>query len=40
LGIPLVAVAAGAMVAWRTKNVFLTILGGLAVFWIAKFAGF
>jgi branched-subunit amino acid transport protein len=36
LGLPLWAVLAGALVAWRTRNVFWTILGGLAAFWLLK----
>jgi branched-subunit amino acid transport protein len=39
LGLPLWAVLAGVLVAWRTRNVFLTILAGLVVFWILKLLG-
>jgi len=38
-GLPLWAVLAGALVAWRTRNVFLTILAGLVVFWILILLG-
>jgi branched-subunit amino acid transport protein len=31
-GLQSIAVVAGAVVAWRTRNVFYTILGGMAVF--------
>jgi branched-subunit amino acid transport protein len=33
------AVAAGALVAWRTRNVLWTILGGLAAFWLLRILG-
>ena len=33
------AVLAGAAVAWRTRNVLLTILGGMAAFWLLKELG-
>jgi len=33
------AVLAGAVIAWRTRNVLCTILGGMVVFWLLKVAG-
>lgn len=33
------ATVAGAAVAWRTRNVLLTILGGMAVFWLIRALG-
>lgn len=33
------AMLAGAAVAWRTSNVLLTILGGMAAFWLLKELG-
>jgi branched-subunit amino acid transport protein len=36
LGLQSIAVLAGALVAWRTRNVFYTILGGMTVFWVLK----
>jgi branched-subunit amino acid transport protein len=33
------AAAAGAWVAWRTRNVLWTILGGLVVFWLLRGLG-
>jgi branched-subunit amino acid transport protein len=30
------AVLAGAVVAWRTRNVLWTILGGMGVFWLLR----
>ena len=33
-GTQMVAVAAGAVVAWRTRNVLATIVVGMAVFWV------
>lgn len=33
------ATLAGAIVAWRTRNVLLTILGGMAAFWLLKALG-
>ncbi len=36
LGLPVFALIAGGLAAWRTRNVFLTILVGLAVFWLLK----
>jgi branched-subunit amino acid transport protein len=35
-GSPLLAGVAGALVAWRTGNVLLTIGAGLAVFWLLR----
>jgi branched-subunit amino acid transport protein len=39
IGPALPAGVAGALVAWRTDNVLLTIAAGLAVFWLLKWAG-
>jgi len=36
LGLHAWAVLAGAAVAWRTRNVLLTILGGVAAFWLLR----
>lgn len=33
------ATLVGTLVAWRTRNVLLTILGGLAAFWVLKGLG-
>jgi len=33
------AVAAGGVVAWRTRSVVWTILGGMAAFWLLKMLG-
>lgn len=33
------AVLAGAVVAWRTRNVLWAIVGGMAVFWVLKALG-
>jgi len=33
------AVLAGAIVAWRTRNVLWTILSGMAVFWLFRMLG-
>jgi len=33
------AVLAGAIVSWRTRSVLLTILGGMATFWLLKMLG-
>jgi branched-subunit amino acid transport protein len=38
-GIQAWAVFAGAVVAWFTRNVLATIVGGLAVFWVLRAAG-
>jgi branched-subunit amino acid transport protein len=37
LGLPVVVMVVGCLVAYRTRNVFWTILAGLVVFWIGKF---
>jgi len=34
LGLPAWAVLVGAVVAWRTRSVLWTIVGGLAAFWL------
>jgi branched-subunit amino acid transport protein len=34
-----VAMIAGALVAWRTRNVFWTIAGGLAAYWLSRGLG-
>ena len=39
IGPALPAGVAGALAAWRTGNVLLTIAAGLAVFWLLKWAG-
>jgi branched-subunit amino acid transport protein len=39
LGLHAWAVLAGAAVAWRTRNVLLTILGGMAAFWLLRALG-
>jgi len=36
LGLPVAAMIAGCLAAYRTRNVFWTILAGLAVFWLGK----
>jgi branched-subunit amino acid transport protein len=36
LGLPAAALMAGILAAFRTRNVFWTILAGLAVFWLGK----
>jgi branched-subunit amino acid transport protein len=33
------AVMAGAVLAWRTRSVLWTILGGMAAFWLLKLLG-
>ncbi len=33
------AVALGGLVAWRTRNVLLTILTGMAAFWLLRLVG-
>lgn len=38
-GLPAWAVVAGAFVAWRTRSVLWTIVGGVAVFWILRMLG-
>jgi branched-subunit amino acid transport protein len=40
LGPALPAGLVGALVAWRTGNVLLTIGVGLAAFWLLRLAGF
>ncbi|MBM4430312.1 MAG: AzlD domain-containing protein [Chloroflexi bacterium] len=39
LGAEAWAVAAGALVAWRTRSVLWTIVGGLAAFWLLRILG-
>jgi len=39
IGLRAWAVLAGSLVAWRTRNVLWTILGGLAVFWLFRILG-
>ena len=39
LGLHTWAVLAGAAVAWHTRNVLLTILGGIATFWLLRTFG-
>jgi branched-subunit amino acid transport protein len=39
IGLPAWAVLAGAVVAWRTRSVLWTILGGMAVFWLLRLLG-
>ena len=39
IGPPAWAVLAGAVVAWRTRSTLLTILGGMATFWLLKMLG-
>jgi branched chain amino acid efflux pump len=39
LGPSTLAMIAGAIVAWRTRNVFWTIAGGLAAYWLGRLAG-
>ena len=34
VGLPAWSVLAGAIVAWRTRSVLWTIVGGMAVFWL------
>ncbi len=36
LGLPVASLLAGCLAAYRTRNVFWTILAGLAVFWLGK----
>ena len=38
-GLPAWAVLAGAAVAWRTRSVLWTLVGGLAVFWLLRGLG-
>lgn len=39
LGLHAWAMLAGSAVAWRTRNVLLTILGGMAAFWLLRILG-
>jgi branched-subunit amino acid transport protein len=39
LGLPACAVLAGAVVAWRTRSVLWTILGGMTAFWLLRLLG-
>jgi branched-subunit amino acid transport protein len=39
IGPPAWAVLAGAVVAWRTRSVLWTILGGMAAFWLLRLLG-
>lgn len=39
IGLRAWAVLAGAAVAWHTRNVLLTILGGMATFWLLRVLG-
>lgn len=39
LGLPAVALLVGAAVAWRTRNVLWTILGGMAAYWVLQLVG-
>jgi branched-subunit amino acid transport protein len=39
VGLPAWAVLAGAVVAWRTRSVLWTILGGMAAFWLLRLLG-
>ena len=39
IGLHAWAVLAGAAVAWRTRNVLLTILSGMAAFWLLRMLG-
>jgi len=36
LGLPVAALVAGTLAAYKTRNVFWTILAGLVVFWLGK----
>jgi branched-subunit amino acid transport protein len=36
IGLPVLAVSIGALAAWKTRNVFLTILTGLAAYWLVR----
>lgn len=38
-GLPAAALAMGAVVAWRTRNVLWTIVGGMAAYWALKLLG-
>jgi branched-subunit amino acid transport protein len=39
IGLPFWATLAAAVVAWRSRNVLLTILSGMAAFWALKLIG-
>ena len=39
IGLQAWAVVVGAIVAWRTRSVLWTILGGLATFWLLRLLG-
>jgi branched-subunit amino acid transport protein len=39
IGLPAWAVLAGAAMAWRTRSVLWTIVGGLAAFWLLRALG-
>jgi branched-subunit amino acid transport protein len=39
VGIPAWSVLVGAIVAWRTRNVLWTIVGGMAAFWLLRALG-
>jgi branched-subunit amino acid transport protein len=39
IGLPAWAVLAGAIVAWHTRSVLWTILGGMAAFWLLRLLG-
>ena len=39
LGLPAWAVLVGAVVAWRTRSVLWTIVGGMGVFWVLRVLG-
>src|SRR5436189_181293 len=36
LGLPLLAGLVGAVIAWRTRQVYAVIIGGLIVFWLGR----
>ena len=39
IGLRAWAVVVGAVIAWRTRSVLWTILGGLAIFWLLRMLG-
>jgi branched-subunit amino acid transport protein len=39
IGLAVWAVLAGGVIAWRTRSVLWTILGGMAVFWLCRGLG-
>ena len=39
LGLPVIALVVGAAVAWRTRNVLWTIVGGMAAYWALRLVG-